>query len=137
MKKEQRKKMMNIIVIIVTIGMLASIVAGITLIGGNNKTEGNSAVSVENSEAVLAEIKEAEFGSIVKVSLTDKGKGQYADAATYELFDAKGQMSKRVPFGTEATIFPAMAPENKVDIKIYTKDNKEIASIKATFVKWK
>ena len=46
-------------------------------------------------------------------------------------------MSKRVPFGTETTIFPAMKPEDKVDVRIFTKDNKEIVSIKATFVKGK
>lgn len=133
MNKQKRKKMMNVIVIIVTIGMLASILAGITLSGSKNK----ATASIENNEAIVAEIKEAEFGSLVKISLTEKGKEQYKDAVTYELFDKEGEMSKRVPFGTETTIFPAMKPEDKVDVRIFTKDNKEIVSIKATFVKGK
>lgn len=148
MKKEQRKKMMNIIVIIVTIGMVVSVLAGITRPSSKNKSKDSGTTSntannasntatVENNEAVTAEIKEAQFGSIVKISLTDKGKKQYKDATIYALFDQRGQMSKFASLGTEATVFPAMKAGDKVDIKLYTKDNKEIAFFKAKFVKGK
>lgn len=119
MKKETRKKMFNVVIVIVTLGMIVTLLAGLRLSGGKSSS----------NDLVIAEVGKAPVGSVANVNITEKGKTQYKDASKFQIFDGNKQISALSTFDTKITVFPAKKEGDKVDIKLFTKENKQIAVV--------
>jgi len=123
MKKETRKKMFNIVIIIVTLGMIATLLAGLKLSSGKSSS----------NDLVIAEVGKAPVGSVANVNITEKGQTQYKDASKFQIFDGNKQISALSTFDKKITIFPAKKEGDKVNIKLFTKEDKEIAVVQVEF----
>ncbi|QGU95835.1 hypothetical protein GOM49_12675 [Clostridium bovifaecis] len=123
MKAQARKKMFNIIIAIVAIGMIVSLFAGIKISGGNSKG---------SNEVVIAEVAKAQVGAVARVNLTDLGKEQYNTAAKFQIYDGEKNISAVSPFNERITIFPAKKEKDKVTIKLFDNSNKEIDNVEVS-----
>lgn len=123
MKTQARKKVFNIIIVIVAIGMIVSLFAGIRLSGGNSKA---------SDEVVIAEVAKAPVGSVARVNLTDLGKQQYSTATKFQVYDGGKNISAVSSFNEKITIFPAKKEKEKVTIKLFDNSNKELDNVEVS-----
>lgn len=127
MKKGTRKVIFNVIIAIVTLGMVVTIFAGIKF-PKSGKTD---------KEVVVAEVAKAPVGAVAKVTLTDIGKEQYKDAVKFQIYDGDRYISAVTPFNEKITIFPAKKDGDKVTIKLFSNKNQELDKVQVNLKKLK
>jgi flagellar basal body-associated protein FliL len=123
MKKSNNKKTLSIAVVLVII--LA--IAGIFYM--NNKSNKSSKTDASTEVTVNATVREAAFGSVVNVSLSDSGKKKYVGAVKYQVYYEGKPVTQKEVLGKPATAYPARKENDKVTIKLATADGKDAYSV--------
>lgn len=121
--KNNNKKSLSIAVVLVII--LA--IAGIFYM--NNKPAKSSKLDASAPITVTATVREAAFGSVVNVSLSDSGKKKYIGAVKYQLYYEGKPVTQNETLGKPTTAYPARKENDKVTVKLIKADNKDAYSL--------
>jgi hypothetical protein len=121
--KNNNKKIISMAVVLVII--LA--VTGIFYM--NNKPNKSSKPDASAEVTVTATVREAAFGSVVNVSLSDSGKKKYIGAVKYQVYYEGKSVTQKETLGKPTTAYPARKENDKVTIKLIKADNKDAYSV--------
>jgi hypothetical protein len=123
MKKNNNKKALSITFVLIVI--LA--IAGIFYM--NNKPNKSSKPGVNAEVTVNATVREAAFGSVVNVSLSDSGKKKYVGVVKYQVYYEGKPVTQKETLGKPTTAYPARKENDKVTIKLIKADGKDAYSV--------
>ncbi|MCB2289504.1 hypothetical protein LGK97_06955 [Clostridium sp. CS001] len=121
--KKDNKKVIGISIILVIILAIAGTVYM------NNKpsktTKGDPSVEV----TVNATVREAAFGSVVNVSLSESGKKKYTDVLKYQVYYEGKPVTQKEILGKPTTAYPVRKEKDKVTIKLINAKDKDVYSV--------
>jgi hypothetical protein len=123
MKKNINKKGISVAVVLITI----LIIAGIFYI--NNKSNKVSKPDASVEVTVTATVREAAFGSVVNVSLSDSGKKKYTGVLKYQVYYEGKPVTQKEILGKPTTTYPIRKEKDKVTVKLINAENKDVYSV--------
>lgn len=123
MKKDNNKKAIGISIILVII--LA--IAGVVYISNKPSKTTKADPSVEVT--VNATVREAAFGSVVNVSLSDAGKKKYIGVLKYQVYYEGKPVTQKEILGKPTTAYPIRKEKDKVTIKLINAEDKDAYSV--------
>jgi hypothetical protein len=127
--KSNNKKVISIAVILVIILAIAGVVYM------NNKPNKTTKADASAEVTVNATVREAAFGSVVNVSLSNSGKKKYTGVLKYQVYYEGKPTTQKEILGKPTTAYPARKENDKVTIKLINAENKDVYSVELNLQK--
>lgn len=84
---------------------------------------------VDPSAPITATVREASFGSVVNVTLSEAGKKQYIGVTKYQIYYKGKPIARKIEIGKPTTAFPARKENEKIVVKLLKSNDKVAFSV--------